>query len=137
MVLVDTTVLSLSLRRRDPSRLSDHERRVVAEFLNLSDSGQIILLGVIRQELLSGIRHHEQFNRLRRILNGYSYLNVNLIDHDVAAEYTNRCRSAGLDAGDIDMLICAAAARAEIAVFTTDGDFSRYAKHLPLRLHRR
>ena len=136
MILVDTTVLSLSLRRRDPARLSETERRTVAEFVAAGDRGQVGLLGVIRQELLSGVRHPEQFDRLRLILNGYDYLGVTLADHDVAAEYTNRCRSAGVDAGDIDMLICAVAARAEVPVFTTDGDFGRYARHLPVRLHR-
>ena len=134
-VVVDTSVLSLSLRRQDPARLTHPERRVVSAFRDLTDRGQVLLLGVIRQELLSGVRHAEQFQRLQRILDGYDYLDATLEDHDVAAGYHNRCRSGGVDAGDIDMLICSVAGRAGVPVFTTDGDFGRYAKYLPVRLH--
>lgn len=134
-MLVDTSVLSLALRRRDPIRLSERERLLVAEFIGASDRGEVALLGVIRQELLSGVRHQEQFDRLRRSLDGYHYFDVTLTDHDLAAEYTNQCRAAGLSAGDIDMLICAVAVRADVPVFTTDGDFKGYARHVPVVLH--
>jgi hypothetical protein len=33
------------------------------------------------------------------------------------------------------MLICAMAHRLGLPIFTTDPDFSGYAKHLPIRLH--
>jgi predicted nucleic acid-binding protein len=135
-VVVDTSVLSLSLRRRDPARLGEAERRVVSAFLDLGDRGQVVLLGVIRQELLSGVRHAEQFERLQRILGGYDYLDATLDDHDAAAAYHNHCVSVGVAARDIDMLICAVAARAEATVLTTDPDFGRYARHLPVRLHK-
>jgi predicted nucleic acid-binding protein len=134
-VVVDTSVLSLSLRRPDPARLSVAERQAVAEFLELGDRGRVALLGIVRQELLIGVRHAEQFERLKRILDGYEYLDVTLADHDSAASFSNRCRSAGIGAGDVDMLICAVAARVGAAVFTTDGDFARYARLLPVRLH--
>ena len=35
----------------------------------------------------------------------------------------------------IDFLICAAAVRHDLAVFTTDGDFHQFAKCLPIVLH--
>jgi len=41
----------------------------------------------------------------------------------------------GEGAGSIDLLICAIAYRHKLAIFTTDRDFDRYAKHLPIRLH--
>lgn len=39
------------------------------------------------------------------------------------------------DLRDIDMLISALAVRHELAIFTTDTDFVRYARILPLKLH--
>jgi predicted nucleic acid-binding protein len=36
----------------------------------------------------------------------------------------------------VDMLICAAAVRHDVAVFTVDRDFERYARALPVRLLR-
>ena len=135
MILVDTSILSLVLRRRNPDRLSPRERSCVDDFLALSDRGDVVLMGVIRQELLSGIRLKEQFIRLQQILNGYDYIDVTLADYDAGAECFNLCRSSGVAAGDIDMLICAVAIRQDMPVFTADPDFMRYAKLLPLRLH--
>ena len=34
------------------------------------------------------------------------------------------------------MLICALAYRYGVPIFTTDPDFSGYAKHLPIQLHK-
>jgi len=35
----------------------------------------------------------------------------------------------------VDILLCAVAIRREWAIFTTDPDFSNYAKVLPLSIH--
>jgi predicted nucleic acid-binding protein len=129
-------VLSLALRRRRPELLIAEQQRRVEAFIDLSDRGEVVLLGMIRQELLSGVRHREQFERIQHVLDGYGYLDVNVHDHDVAAEFTNRCRSAGVAAGDVDMLICAVATREAIEVFTTDDDFERYARVLGVRVRR-
>ena len=66
---------------------------------------KVVLIGVIRQELLSGLRHQAQFDKLRGILDGYDYFDVTLADHDVAAECFNTCRAAGIAAGDIDDML--------------------------------
>jgi predicted nucleic acid-binding protein len=134
MIIVDTTVLSLVLRRRRPEKLNPLEQGIVKTFVDLSDRGDVVLLGVIRQEVLSGVRHAEQFDRLRQILNGYKYLTMTLDDHDVAAQSFNTCRAAGIAAGDIDMLIAAAGIRRDFEIFTTDPDFAHYARCLPIRL---
>lgn len=135
MVLVDTSILSLVLRRRRPDQLSIQERALVAHFLELSQRGDVALLGIIRQELLSGVRHREQFDRLQQVLDGYDYIDLSIADHDFAAECFNRCRSSGVAAGDVDMLICGAALRRDLSIFSTDPDFARYARVLALQLH--
>lgn len=135
MVLVDTSVLSVSFRRRDSRTLPDRQKRVVRAFVDLSNAGEVVLLGIVRQELLSGVRHRDQYDRLRGVLDGFAYLPVTLADHDFAAECFNTCRAGRIAAGDVDMLIAAAAIRQDTPVFTTDADFEQYARHLPLRLH--
>jgi predicted nucleic acid-binding protein len=51
-----------------------------------------------------------------------------------AAEFSNQCRHKGIQGSTIDFLICAVAAVEELQILTTDSDFLRYAKHLPIRL---
>ena len=134
MILVDTTVWSLALRRR-PGVLNERERGLVADWRNLSLTGQVTLIGVVRQEVLSGIRRRAQFDRLRVALAAFAHTPTTLDDHDRAAECFNQCQSRGIAAGDVDMLICATAIGRGLPIFTADPDFERYATVLAIRLH--
>ena len=53
--LVDTSVWSLALRRQHKD-LTAAERAVVDELTNLTRESRTRIIGLIRQELLSGIR---------------------------------------------------------------------------------
>jgi predicted nucleic acid-binding protein len=94
----------------------------------------VAILGPIRQEVLSGVRRETEFERLRRALEPFDDLALVADDYVQAARFHNRCRSRGIAATSVDLLICAAAGRHSAAVFTTDGDFKRYARWLPIRL---
>ena len=130
-VLIDTPVWSLALRRRRV-HLSREERRRVEEWKSLVADGRAKLAGVIRQEVLSGIRDARNFQRLRERLAAFDDVPT---DHELAANYFNACRTKGVTPTAFDVLICALAARHGLAIFTTDTDFSRYAKILSIRLH--
>lgn len=134
MILVDTAVWSLVLRRR-PAQLSPSEQAVVRHWADLADQGLVAVAGPIRQEVLTGLRHEAQFRRLADALNAFHCLPVTTADYDRAAEFFNTCRRHGIAGGDVDMLICSLAVANECRLFTTDGDFERYATHLPIRLH--
>ena len=134
MILVDTSIWSLALRRR-AAALSAEEERLVGEWARLVAEGMAALIGPIRQEILSGIRRLEAFRALRRTLLDFPHLNIAAEDYDRAAEFFNVCRAGGITGGPIDMLISAVAYRHEVPVFTVDTDYVRYARHLPLRLH--
>ena len=54
-----------------------------------------------------------------------------------AAEFFNRCRARGIQGSNTDFLICAAAVRRRLSIFTADEDFAAFAQVLPLRFHRR
>ncbi len=75
IVLVDTTIWSLALRRR-PQNLSDPERLLVAEWAQLVRSGAAVLMGPIRQEILSGIRTQESFAAIQEGLGDFRYLEI-------------------------------------------------------------
>jgi len=53
----------------------------------------------------------------------------------MGSSYFSACRAKGITPSAFDMLMCVLAARHGLAIFTTDTDFVRYAKILPIRLH--
>ncbi len=132
-VLVDTSVWSLALRRRG-AMLNPVERRHIATLGRLIDEHRVLMIGPVREELLSGVRHREQFEQLREQLRAFPDEVLTTQDYEVAAEMGNQCRGKGLAVSAIDLLICATTIRRAAALFTTDGDFARYAEILPLEL---
>jgi len=135
MILVDTSVWSLALRRRRGAALNAGQVAVVDEWKKRSVSSEAALIGIVRQEILSGVRDSAQFNRLKSALDNFPCLTTSIRDHDLAAECYNICRAAGVTGDAVDMLICAGAIRHDVPIFTVDPDYVRYAKHLPLQLH--
>ena len=132
-VLVDTTIWSLALRRRPGGRNAE-ENHLVRAWEELIREGGIALLGLIRQEILSGIAERRQFERLRDALAPFPDEAILTSDHVRAAEHFNRCRAAGVAGSPVDFLICATSERLAAPIFTTDLDFPRFARHIPIRL---
>jgi predicted nucleic acid-binding protein len=133
-VLVDTTIWSLALRRRRGD-LNRYERLLVSEWADLVRYGRARIIGLVRQELLSGIKTSAQFEALRKAVSVFLDELVDTGDHEAAAEAGNKCRSRGIAVSPVDMLICAVALRRGMSIFTTDPDFEKYAKVLDLKLH--
>ena len=131
-VLVDTSVWSLALRRH-----RHVDRPEVQELAALIDEGRVAMIGPIRQELLSGIRDREAFERLRDRLRAFADEPLTSADFEVAAECFDSCRAHGVQGSNTDFLICALAQRLDIPIFTTDEDFDRFAEVLPIELHGR
>jgi predicted nucleic acid-binding protein len=131
-VLVDTSVWSLALRRR--ARV---EAPAVQELRSLVDEGRVAMIGPIRQELLSGLRTPESFERLRDHLQPFPDERLETADFERAAEHFNTCRARGVQGSNTDFLICAVAERRNLPILTTDADFSRFAAVLPITLHGR
>ena len=100
----------------------------------LVDDGRILMIGPIRQELLSGIKNKEQFENLREKLTAFPDLPIRTEHYEQAARFFNDCRNKGVQGSHVDFLICSVAATEKVPVFTTDRDFTRYAKHLGIQL---
>lgn len=133
MVLVDTPIWSLALRRRSQD-LNEREEQLIQVFAELIREGRAQILGPIRQELLSGIREEGSFRKLRTQLRVFDEPSIEVADYEEAARMNNRCRARGIAGSAIDFLICAVAHRCGWHIFTTDRDFQHYATVLPLRL---
>lgn len=131
MVLVDTPVWSVALRRKT---LAQTDEPIRFSLQTLIRRGDVQLMGVVRQELLSGVREQAHFTRLRDYLRRFPDVTLRSTDHEMAAEYSNRLRSAGIASSPVDALICAVAASREWQIFSTDRDFVRYASKLPIQL---
>jgi predicted nucleic acid-binding protein len=130
-VLVDTSVWSLVLRRRVRSRddaFADELERLIVTY-------RVVMIGPIRQELLSGIRTYEQYEGLRERLRAFPDLRLHSQDYERAAQFFNQCRGRGVQGSNTDFLICAAAVRRDSSVFSTDRDFEAYERILQLRHH--
>ncbi len=134
LVLVDTPIWSLALRRRDTD-LSSREQRLTASLRELIRDARAQLVGPIRQELLSGIRQEASFTKLRDQLRAFDEPRLDVADYEEAARMNNQCRSRGVAGSAVDFLICAAALRRNWQIFTTDRDFTRYAAILSLKLY--
>jgi predicted nucleic acid-binding protein len=129
-VLVDTSVWSRALRRAQP-----HSDEVAGELTKLIQEGRAVIIGPVRQELLSGIANPAQFNLLRNNLRAFPDLPITTPDYEEAAAFFTRCRAHGIQGSNVDFLICAAARRQELPIFTTDKDFVAFARVLPIRLY--
>lgn len=134
MVLVDTPIWSLALRRRNAD-LNPREQRLTAALRELIENGRAQLVGPVRQELLSGIREQSTFKKLRDQLRAFEQVSLDAVDYEEAARLNNQCRARGLAGSAIDFVICATALRRSWQIFTTDRDFSRYATVRPLKLY--
>jgi predicted nucleic acid-binding protein len=132
--LVDTSIWSLALRRKAQD-LSASERHTVGELTGLVNEGRARIIGLVRQELLSGIKSSAQYEKLRVTLRSFLDEPVDTTDYEAAAKAGNECRSKGVAVSAIDMLLCAVAVRRGWSIFTTDPDFKSYAKVLPIQLH--
>jgi hypothetical protein len=59
-VLIGTSVWSLVLNHR-PGMLNPVEKQIAQRWRDLTQDGKAMSIGMIRQELLSGVRRTEQF----------------------------------------------------------------------------
>jgi hypothetical protein len=134
MTLVDACVWSVALRRQE-KHLSREQKQVKQELAELILEGRAQLIGAVRQEVLSGIRTDAQYQQLRAYLKAFPDPRLTGEDYEEAASINNRCRAKGVTGSATDFLICAVAMRREWAVFTTDEDFIRYARCVPIQLY--
>ncbi len=130
MILVDTAVWSLFLRKRGPA---DHPavRKLSAILVGDQD---VVLTGLILQEILQAFRSEETFKKLVDYLDAFTLLKLRRADCVAAAALHRRCAGKGISASTLDSQIAALAIAHDCELLTTDQDFDHIARHSSLRL---
>jgi len=132
-ILVDTSVWSLAFRKKT---LTLEETKIVSELKELIYEKRVIMIGPIRQELLSGIKNKKIFDQLCSKIKVFEDVSIETEDYEKAAEINDVCRSNGIQGSHIDFLIAATAMKRNIAIFTIDKDFQNYSKIVEIKLHK-
>ncbi len=130
-VIVDTPIWSYALRSKR-NGFENHEKELEA----LISDQRIIMLGPVKQEVLSGYSDLSKFEKLKNKLKYFENTLIIGEDYTQAAKFSNLCRSKGIQGSHIDFLICAVADRLKSEIFTTDKDFNHYSKHIPILLYK-
>lgn len=129
-VLVDTPIWSYALRS-----LNKRYQTEIDELALLIQDQRALIIGPIRQEILSGYSDSRKYERLKDKLSYFDNTPIIDSDYEQAAELCNECRKKGIHGSHIDFLICAVAQRNDVPIFTTDNDFCLYKSVLPIKLH--
>jgi len=128
-VLVDTPIWSYALRSKNKEYQSE-----IDSLISLIRDQRAIIIGPIRQEILSGYSDLRKFRIIKDKLSYFDNTPIWDVDYELAAEFSNRCRIEGIQGSHIDFLICAVANRIDIPIFTNDKDFEQYQKIIPIKL---
>lgn len=101
-MLVDTCIWSHALR----AKKTEFEPLVKQLEALITNQG-VVMIGAIRQEVLSGYSDPKKFETLKTKLSYFE--NTPVLDEDYisAAKFYNECRKNGVQGSHIDLLICA------------------------------
>ena len=129
-VLVDTSVWSLSLRKKGPA---DHP--AVGKLFVLLDEGEdVAVTGTILQEVLQAFRHAATARRVARYLEALPLLGLSRSGYVDAAALRRKCASKGVAASTVDCQIAQTAIHHGYLLLTADRDFERISSHTALKL---
>jgi len=129
MVIVDSDVWSEAFRKKGRSGKS------VTTLRNLITNGEVVMIGPIRQEVLSGIKNFTQYEQIKNSLRAFPSHIIEEPIFEMAASCFNLCRSKGIQGSHTDFLICACSIKWKTSILSKDKDFVHYAKHIPIELY--
>ena len=109
-------------------------KKIINRLSKLISNLDIVIIGPIRQEILSGISDRKRFNDLKDRLSIFEDFKIETHDYELAAQFYNECRGKGIQGSHIDYLICAVAVNNDMSIFTLDNDFQNYKKYIKLNL---
>ena len=128
-VLVDTPIWSYALRTSNKEQQNE-----IDQLESLIRDQRALIIGPIRQEILSGYSDLRKYKKLKEKLSFFENNPIHEPDYESAAELCNHCRKKGVQGPHIHFLICAVAKRINVPIFTTDKDFSNYQKAISIKL---
>ena len=128
--LVDTSVWSLALRRKGPA---DHPCVQKLGAL-LSGNEDVVLTGLILQEVLQAFRADSTFRRVVGYFEPFPLLELHRSDFIAAARLHRKCAAKGISASTADCQIAIASVENDCPLLTADKDFPRIARCSSLKL---
>ena len=130
-VLVDTSVWSLALRKKEHS---ETEGRYISRLSEIIRDLHLVMIGPIRQEILSGLSDERRFEDLRARMSVFPDQAISTQEYELAAEFHNECRRHGIQGSHTDYLICAVAKANDFHILTLDQDFQHYQEYVGVQL---
>ena len=128
-ILVDTPIWSYALRSKNKAYQPE-----IDALASLIRDQRALIIGPIRQEILSGYSDMRKFRIIKEKLSYFVNSPIWDTDYELAAEFNTKCRKKGVQGSHIDFLICAVAKRIGIPIFTNDRDFAHYQEILSIKL---
>ena len=132
MLLVDTSVWSLALRR-DVVGPQPEVRHLEQALLGAQ---AVVTTGLVLQELLQGFSGPEARAQIIDRFSSLPLVQPDRQDHVDAAALRTTCRRAGVQIGTIDALLAQLCIRHQLSLLTTDQNFTHAARHCRLRIWR-
>jgi hypothetical protein len=122
----------LALRKQPKTEI---DKLLIKELTELIRELRVLMIGPIRQELLSGISDKKKFKKLQKELRAFDDAELTTEQYELAALYSNECRRHGIQGSHTDFLLCAASIKNNCPIFTLDKDFNLYKEHIKINLH--
>ena len=134
MIVVDTSVWSLAFRRRGwPNGVMPGVVKLLQKLTK--EQQQVVVPGIVLQELLSGVKDEAQGERIKELMEGYPLILATKEQHIEASNISNVCRKTGVSAATVDCLIAAQCIMLNGVLLTLDDDFKRISGYCGLRLY--
>ncbi len=130
-VLVDTDIWSEAFRKKRGAK-----SEYVEELTFLIEEGRVQLIGVIRMEILCGIRDGMVFERIRKRLESFPDRMLDTAVFILGAQFLNLCQSKGIQGSNNDFILCACSVLWKVPILSKDRDYEHYGKLLPIELLR-
>jgi hypothetical protein len=128
-VLADTSVWRMALRRKGPYDITK-------QLMDLIESSSVVMIGQVRQEILSGLIHEDMYFRLKESLFAFNDFITTTHDYETAARYYNVCRKHDAYGSYTDFFVCAVANNNNLPVFTVNKELERIAQYISVEIYR-
>lgn len=132
MLLVDTSVWSLALRRDVVAA----QPEVLYLKQALEGSQTVVTTGLVLQELLQGFSGPKARAQIIDRFSSLPLVQPDRQDHIDAAALRTACRRGGIQLGTIDAVLAQLCIRHELILLSTDQDFVHAARQCRLRIWR-
>lgn len=129
--IVDSSVWSTLFRKKSKTQA---DSQLIKRIKELSENDELIIIGAIRQETLSGVSSIEKFEKMKSLLSIYPDFPITSEDYITAAQFFNTCRSHGVQGSHIDFLISAVASNNGFNILSLDKDFMQYQRFINISL---